>query len=161
MTHLLTSEQWISRPLEEVFAFFSKASNLERITPAELRFSILNPEPIHIVKGAIIDYRLRLGGLPFNWKTEITAWNPPFEFEDTQLSGPYALWVHVHRFEFIDGRTRISDEVRFRLPLSPFSELIFPLIRFQLKRIFAYRHSAVAAYFSEEAPIPRISFSSI
>jgi len=151
MQHHLKTSQWIDRPIDEVFAFFSEAVNLERITPPELKFSILNPEPIVIRKGTLIDYRLRLMGIPFNWKTEITGWDPPYSFQDMQRRGPYSQWVHTHAFESRDGGTRIRDEVLYRLPLSPLGDLAFPLVSYQLKRIFGYRQEAVLAYFAGQS----------
>jgi ligand-binding SRPBCC domain-containing protein len=151
--HVLESEQWIDRPLDEVFAFFSDASNLERITPNELKFSILSPQPIDMKVGALIDYRLRLAGVPFTWRTEITAWNPPHSFEDTQLKGPYAQWIHTHTFREEDGRTLITDRVRWKLPLSPLGDLVYPVVNWQLGRIFAHRRRVIADVFQDpDAP---------
>jgi len=150
MIHELRTRQWIDRPLDEVFQFFSEATNLERITPPELRFEILNPGRIEIQKGTLIDYRLRLGGFPFNWCTEITRWDPPFSFEDTQRRGPYSMWIHTHSFEQTNNGTRISDLVQYRLPLSPVGDLAYPIVRLQLRRIFDFRQHAVAAYFSNQ-----------
>ena len=145
----LTLELEISRPLDEVFDFFADAGNLERITPPELRFRILTPAPIEMKRGALIDYRLRLFGLPVSWQTLISEWNPPTHFVDEQLRGPYSEWIHTHRFFEKSGRTTIRDEVRYRLPLHPFSRLAQPLVRAQLSRIFAYRQQVARSILEE------------
>jgi ligand-binding SRPBCC domain-containing protein len=115
--YLVQREQWIPRPIEHVFAFFADARNLEAITPAWLGFRILSPEPIATRAGARICYRLRWHGLPLRWLTEIESWKPPTDFVDVQLRGPYRLWHHTHRFESVNGGTRMRDRGPLRPPL--------------------------------------------
>ena len=135
----------ISLPLvrEEVFAFFSDAANLQRITPPELRFCILTSGPIPMREGTIIDYRLQLLGVPIHWKSRILRWHPPTGFVDEQVRGPYRLWEHTHRFYDDGNKTIIEDVVRYGLPLWPFGEIAHPVVRLQLERIFRFRQSAV------------------
>lgn len=128
----------------ELFPFFADAANLERITPPELGFRILTPQPIAMKAGATIDYRIALWGVPMRWRTRIATWNPPHSFSDVQERGPYKVWDHTHILEDdgLDGTTMI-DRVVFALPLEPFSLVALPLVILQLRRIFLHRDDAL------------------
>lgn len=148
--YTLRQEQWIARPIDEVFAFFADACNLEAITPPWLNFRILSMSPGAIAQGAEIRYRLRLHGLPIHWRTEIRRWNPPYRFVDLQRSGPYKLWHHTHTFEAHAGRTRMVDVVRYTLPFGALGRIVHALkVRGDVQRIFAYRRQAIDAFFRE------------
>jgi ligand-binding SRPBCC domain-containing protein len=143
--HVLTRELRIGRPIAEVFDFFADAGNLERITPPQLNFRIITPQPIDIRQGTLIDYRLTLRGLPMTWRTEISVWEPPYRFVDQQLSGPYKQWIHTHTFtELGPTETLIEDEVRYRLPLEPLGDAAHFIVRSELKKIFDFRQMRVS-----------------
>lgn len=146
----LETETLLPKTLDEVFAFFANAENLERITPPELAFQILTPTPIVMREGTIIDYRLRLFGVPFRWRTRITRWQPNDQFIDEQIRGPYAKWTHRHSFSECETGTRMTDRVEYRLPFQPAGNLVLPLVRRQLDRIFRYRAGAIRQLLGSE-----------
>ncbi len=143
--HLLEREQRVALVPEEAFGFYSDAFRLEAITPPWLRFRVVGRRPASIGAGTLIDYRLRLHGIPVRWRTRIEVWEPGRRFVDVQVSGPYRLWHHTHSFE-PDGRggTVIRDVVRYALPLGPLGALAHALVvRRDLERIFDFRRDAV------------------
>jgi ligand-binding SRPBCC domain-containing protein len=142
--HHLYREQFVPRPIGEVFAFFSRAGNLERITPPWLAFGLLTPEPEQMRAGTLIEYRLRLHRIPLRWISRIERWEPGRAFEDVQVKGPYRLWHHRHEFRAAGGGTLVQDHVSYSLPLGPIGELAHALfVERDLARVFAYRHAAV------------------
>jgi ligand-binding SRPBCC domain-containing protein len=143
MLHNLHRSMTLPLPRSEVFPFFAEAVHLERITPPELRFHIITPQPILIKAGTLIEYKLCLFGIRFSWLTRIARWSPPDEFVDEQVRGPYTLWIHTHRFTETKGATLIEDNVDYQLPFFPMGELAYPAVYFQLKRIFFYRQQAI------------------
>lgn len=148
--HILTRELILDLPREKVFEFFADAGNLERITPPELNFQIITPQPIDLKKGALIDYRLKLRGFPLKWQTVISTWNPPFEFVDEALKSPYKQWIHRHTFaELGENKTLIKDEVRYRLPFEPLGDLALFLVRKELNYIFDFRQKTVREIFEK------------
>lgn len=139
--HTLTTSQVLRAPIERVFEFFSDASNLEAITPPFLNFRILTPLPIQMREGALIDYALKLHGLPIRWRTKITAWEPNRRFIDQQIKGPYSLWIHEHTFTPTpDGGTLVKDTVTYAHPGGALVHKYF--VRPRLEQIFAYRAEA-------------------
>jgi ligand-binding SRPBCC domain-containing protein len=145
-TYLLERSQRVELPIEEAFAFYRDDRNLEPMTPPWLHFEVTSPRPVAMEAGALLDYRLRLHGVPLRWRTRIETWEPPRGFVDFQDRGPYALWEHTHLFEEDgEGATVIRDRVRYAIPLGPLGALAHRLfVRRDLERIFDYRRDALA-----------------
>lgn len=144
---VLKNQLWLPRPVAEVFRFFADARNLELLTPPWLRFEVLTSDPILMHQGAVIDYRLRLRGIPICWQSEITTWEPPYCFVDEQRKGPYQLWVHKHRFSEQDGMTLAEDVVHYAVHGG--SLVNRWLIEPDLQRIFGYRREQMRKIFGE------------
>ncbi|HEV2213702.1 MAG TPA: SRPBCC family protein [Terracidiphilus sp.] len=152
--YVLRQEQWIPRPINDVFAFFSDARNLETITPPWLSFKILSVSTAQIQQGTEIRYQLGLHGIPIRWLTEIRRWNPPHRFVDVQRKGPYKLWHHTHTFIAHGDRTLMKDVVRYTLPFGPLGRLVHALkVRRDVKTIFAYRRTLIAEKMAQPARV--------
>jgi hypothetical protein len=142
------SELWLPQPRQDVFVFFADAGNLETLTPPWLNFEILTPLPIVMRVGALIDYKLKVRGVPIKWQTEITQWQPPFRFADQQNRGPYRQWLHEHRFETKDNGTLCLDEVRYAV-LGGWL-VNFLLVRRDIQRIFEFRRQKLLKIFGRK-----------
>jgi len=152
-TRVLQAEQWLPRPVEEVFAFFSDAHNLDVLTPPLVHFKILTARPISMTAGTQIEYRIGWRWIPLRWKTEISEWEPPGRFVDRQISGPYRQWVHEHAFEARDGGTLMRDRVEYAVP----GWLLEPLVHAwvvgpDVRRIFDFRRAKMAELFGSPPP---------
>lgn len=138
---------------EALFEFFSDAFQLEQITPPWLNFKIQTPGPIDIRKGCLIDYSIRLRGIPIRWRTEISEWSPPCSFVDRQLKGPYLLWEHLHTFEKVAEGTVARDEVRYRVPGGRLINWL--MVKRDLIRIFEFRRNKMLELFPARSPSPQ------
>ena len=132
--------------LEDTFAFFADAANLQRLTPAWLNFSIVTAMPVEMRAGLEIAYQISVRGLPVPWRSRIDVWEPGVRFVDRQLVGPYRWWRHEHRFEAVPGGTHVIDEVHYAPRVAWLSAA---LVRRDLRRIFAFRHDALRLIFQE------------
>ena len=144
-TFLFESQRTLERPITEVFEFFSNAHNLAAITPPELHLEILTPAPIEMFAGTLIDYRLKLHGIPLRWQTEITEWNPPHFFLDEQRRGPYRLWRHTHTFDETKNGVVVGDSVEYAVWGNGLINRLF--VRPDIEKIFAYRSEQLDAIF--------------
>lgn len=141
---VLISEQFFYETKEDLFRYFCDAKNLETITPPHLNFHIEKVSTAEVQKGTLIDYSLKLYGLPIKWRTLIAEWTPPHSFIDHQIKGPYTLWDHTHRFEELGNGTLMSDIVRYKVPLKFLGRLTAgSWVTSDVKKIFQYRRETI------------------
>lgn len=148
MTHRLRRSVVLQGDLGSVFEFFKNPRNLELLTPPWLGFRIVAANDSVVRKGTHIRYRLRLFGIPFSWESKITEYEERELFADEQITGPYARWLHYHRFRKVEGGVEMTDEVEYTLPLGPLGRLVHWLVvRHQLRSIFDYRNRVISERF--------------
>lgn len=150
----LQRKQIIPRRRKEVFAFFSKPENLSLLTPPSLEFNILTPVPVQMNEGALVDYTIKVAGLPVRWTTLITLFDAPTIFVDVQLKGPYSFWHHTHEFADVDRGTEMTDSVRYGMPAGCLGSIVHTLfVKPQLRRIFEYREKRLKEIFPDEGTV--------
>jgi uncharacterized protein (TIGR01777 family) len=143
------SEQWVPHAPEAIWPYFCDERNLERLTPDFLRFKVVGKSSREIGEGTLIDYRLKLQGVPVRWQSRIENWDPPRRFVDTQVEGPYASWHHTHEFIPVANGTLMRDIVRYRLPLGWIGSVIAGWkVDAYVDRIFSYRSNKIAERFA-------------
>lgn len=145
-TYQLQTQLWLPQRREEIFSFFADPSNLDRLTPPWLHFEILTPNSIEMHAGTLLDYRLRLRGIPLRWQSEISVWEPPNRFIDRQTRGPYRQWVHEHTFSPHKGGTLVGDRVTYAVPGGRMIQKL--LVAPDLDRVFGYRHKILTQLFN-------------
>lgn len=143
--YVLERSQRVEVPIEQAFDFYADSHNLEPLTPPWLHFEVTTLGELTFRPGTLLDYKLKLHGVPVRWQTRIETWEPPVRFVDTQVKGPYSLWEHTHLFEKDgDHATLLHDRVHYSIPLGPLGALAHRLfVRRDLERIFDYRAKAV------------------
>ena len=147
-THLAVRKTLIKKNISEVFDFFSKAENLDRLTPSHLGFKIITKLPVEMKVGTLIDYKIKLNGIPFRWQSVISKWEPPYLFEDKQLKGPYKIWIHEHKFEDKGDSTLMTDTVHYLSPGGIFEFIPHNLIvKRKLEEILDFREKTLKSIF--------------
>jgi ligand-binding SRPBCC domain-containing protein len=142
----LTTQLLVAESREDIFSFFSDAFQLETITPPWLKFAVTTPRPIEMSEGTLIDYKLRLRGIPIRWRSKISQWRPPLNFVDEQVTGPYLFWHHLHTFHEVEDGTLVQDIVQYGVPLGFIMHPVF--VQHELKRIFEYRRERLTRIFT-------------
>ena len=146
--HVLERRLWLPRPRSVVFAFFVDPQNLVRVNPPATRFRWLAPPPATLTTGSVLDFSIRLGGVPVRWRVLVRELDRPYRFVDAQLWGPFGRWEHRHRFveaPLTEGEsgplgTWVEDRVTYRLPLGALGRLVHAAgVGRRIARLFDYR----------------------
>lgn len=151
----LLAEQWVPHNPENIFPFFCNEKNLEKLTPEFLNFKVLKKSTDQIQEGTLIEYRLKLHGVPMYWKTMIKKWDPGISFVDQQMNGPYKKWHHTHEFIPMVSGTLIRDRVYYSLPLGKIGDIFsgWKVLK-DVNAIFEYRRSVIKNLF-DKADVPQ------
>ncbi|WP_407490120.1 SRPBCC family protein [Elizabethkingia anophelis] len=153
MRYHLYREQQLNCNIEEVWDFFSSPLNLSKITPQDMKFTVLSDlKNTPIYEGMEIDYLVSpVLGIPLKWKTRITQVNYQKSFTDLQAKGPYRYWNHYHEFIENDKGVLMKDSVDYELPFGFLGKLAHSLfVHKRLKSIFEFRYNFLEGYFNRK-----------
>ncbi len=124
------------------FRFVGDPRNLDGVTPPWFRLRILRGAEEELDVGSEIEYRLRIRGVPFLWRSRIEVWDPPHRFAYRQERGPYRAFVHDHVFEPDGSGTVVRDVVDYRVPGGAVADRL--LVLPALEGIFRHRSLRLA-----------------
>lgn len=137
----------------EVFAWHEEPGAVERLTPPWEKVQMVKRgESLRV--GTQVIFRVFTGPISQLWVAEHVAYDPPRLFADQQRQGPFAYWLHRHRFEPTErGTTLMIDDVEYELPLGWLGELVGgAFTRAKLQKMFDYRHQVVLQHFGKATP---------
>lgn len=130
-----------------LFDWHERPGAFNRLTPPWQRVDLVRHDGIRDGDRAVI--RLGAGPVSIDWVAEHTGYDDgcrrgegACQFEDRQVSGPFAAWHHTHR-TLPNGPTDsvLIDEVDYALPLAPVSTALGGwAAERQMDRLFGYRH---------------------
>lgn len=147
----LIKEQLIKKSVPELFEFFSIPENLNLLTPEFLNFKFDESNPKNMELGTVFKYKIKLGFIPFRWKTVIVNLNHNHSFTDAQFKGPYKHWIHTHLF-IEDGKNTIMKDIVFYDLYGGFLKHLINkfFVRKKVEMIFEYRFNKIEEIFNKE-----------
>ena len=132
----------IEAPVEVVFAFHERDDALRLLSPAF--------PPVRVLRrtgGLEVGARVELRIGPLLWIASHTAYEKNRLFEDRQISGPFALWIHRHEFADEGKAARLIDRIEYELPGGEWvNRLLGWVVKVGLNRMFRYRHRVTRRY---------------
>jgi len=164
MMQRFVTRQWVSFPVELIFAFFANPANLPHLMPPRLQTRLedarIEPPPARPVAAdparrfrsvaAGVGSEILISFYPIAWVPKRASWLARItEFEwnshfcDEQVRGPFTQFGHRHgiQAQWRDGQegTLVSDEIEYELPFGSIGRLGSLIVRSQLEQSFAYR----------------------
>jgi ligand-binding SRPBCC domain-containing protein len=137
----------ITRPVPDLFAFFSKPRNLVLLAPADLNLELLTGPDI-MQQGARLVWKGRRWGISQQIIQEVATFDHEKLIALEQKQGPFARWFHAHQFEATDAGTRIIEKIEFEPPGGMLGFVVTAnTIRKDLDKLLAFREKKLKEIF--------------
>lgn len=127
-------------PAEALHDWHARPGALQRLVPPWEKVELVR------ISGTLADMRVVmrmhvLGPIRQTWEAFHDEHVPGRRFRDVQLRGPFARWVHTHRFEPAPSGSELVDHIDYTLPLGPVGALFGGgFARARIARMFEFRH---------------------
>lgn len=125
----------------ELFAWHARPGTFERLAPPWITTRVVERSG-GIEDGARLVMRVGPGPLAMRWVAEHRNYIEGQQFGDVQVSGPFARWEHLHRFEPVsDDSCYLEDSVEYRVPLGGLGNAVAGShVAATIERMFEFRH---------------------
>lgn len=142
----------VAAPLTEVWDFHSRPGGLEALTPAWMNLRVESvvgpdgePDPDVLETGSVIRLSIRPFGVGprQRWASAIVDRESSDDramFRDEMRDGPFARWIHTHRFVADGEETIVEDDLEYELPGGEVGRAASPLAVVGLEPMFRARH---------------------
>ncbi|MES3714438.1 SRPBCC family protein [Staphylococcus ureilyticus] len=152
--YTLKSTQRLAISCQKAWQFFSDPKQLNKITPEDMAFELLDGNFEQMYEGMLLHHRIKpFKALPLKWTTEITHMIDRELFVDEQRFGPFRFWHHQHRFINIEGGVQIEDIVHYAMPFGIVGKIAHKIVvRKRLLEIFSFRKKQLHEYFGTVYP---------
>lgn len=128
--------------VQDLFAWHARPGAFERLSPPW--------QPIRVIEktggiedGATLSMAIGAGPIRIRWDAKHRDYQQGAQFCDEQIRGPFARWVHTHRF-FPGSASNavLYDLVDYELPLGwPARAIAGRSVARMIKRMFDHRHN--------------------
>lgn len=146
----------VNAPFEDVWDFHSSIDGLDALTPGWVNLraeSVRGPDGEEDPDVMVADTTATVSLRPFGVgpRQESTTRIVERErtdddgretgyFVDEMSGGPFAHWRHTHRFEAVEGGTRVTDHVEYQLAGGSVGRFASPFAVVGFAPMFRYRH---------------------
>lgn len=127
---------------DEAFAWHERPGAFERLNPPFDPVEVLERKG-GLEVGATTVLATHVGPVRQKWTAHHTAYEKGRLFRDEQRDGPFAKWVHTHRFEPLGAdRCELVDEIDYELPLGSLGSAVGGgFVEERISKAFAFRHA--------------------
>ena len=125
---------------EEAFQWHNRPGALHRLIPPWESVEVVDPGN-GITDGSVVQLKQSLGPIKVSWSVKHSDYWENQSFRDTQLTGPFKHWTHLHDFSSDAGGSLLTDSIEYQLPGAALGKLLgSAMVKDKIAAMFEYRH---------------------